>query len=185
MTRILRELEESNFIRRYYAFNKKEKEHIYQLTDFYSLFYLNFIEKSNPDDEHYWIELSETATFFNWAGYAFEMVGLHHIPEIKKALGISGVRTAISSWQSSQAQIDLVIDRKDQVINLFEMKFSINTFTIDKKYDAVLRNKVDKFRQATKTKKALFLSLLTTYGLTPNQYSGMVQNDLTMDIFFE
>ena len=96
-----------------------------------------------------------------------------------------GVQTTISSWQSPHAQIDLVMDRKDQVINLFEMKFSINTFTINKKYDENLRNKLGQFRQETNTKKALFLTFLTTYGLTKNKYSGLVRNNLEMDVLFE
>ena len=125
----------------------------------------------------------ETPTFFTWAGYAFEMVCLHHIPQIKKALGISGVQTSVSTWQSSDTQIDLVIDRKDQVINICEMKFSIAPFLIDKKYDQNLRNKLGTFRQVTSTRKALFLTFVTTYGIAQNKYSGMVRNDLTMDIW--
>ena len=113
------------------------------------------------------------------------MVGLHHLPQIKKALGISSVQTTISTWQSPKAQIDLVLDRKDQVINLFEMKFSIHPFSIDKKYDENLRNKIGSFREVTNTKKALFLTFLTTYGIAQNKYSGLVRNSLEMDILFE
>lgn len=185
LTRILKELEESNFIRRYKTFGKKKSQHLYQLVDLYSLFYLKFIQQTDEDDEQFWLNIIETPAFYNWAGYAFEMVGLHHIPQIKKALGISGVQTATSTWHSSQAQIDLILDRKDQVINLCEMKFSINSFLIDKKYADNLRNKISVFRQQTKTQKALFLTFLTTYGVAQNKYSGMMRNDLTMDILFE
>ena len=108
---------------------------------------------------------------------------------IKKALGISGIETNTSSWRSkigvNGAQIDLVIDRRDQVINLCEMKFSINEFEIDKKYDAELRNKLGTFKTETKTRKSVFMTLITTFGLQQNQYSGNVQNDLKMDILFE
>lgn len=185
LTRILKELEESNFIRRYKAYGKKQHAGLYQLVDLYSLFYLRFIKNADEDDENFWLDMLETPTFFGWAGYAFEMVCLLHVPQIKKSLGISGVQATISSWQSPNAQIDLIIDRKDQVINLFEMKFSINPFTIDKKYDANLRNKIGNFRQVTNTKKALFLTFLTTYGLTQNKYSGLVRNSLEMDVLFE
>ncbi len=185
LTRILNELEESNFIRKYKAFGKKKNAGFYQLVDLYSLFYLRFIKKTDEDDKNFWINTVETPTFFSWAGYAFEMVCLHHIPQIKKALGISGIQSSISTWQSSKAQIDLVIDRKDQVINICEMKFSIHPFTIDKKYDKNLRNKLGSFREITRTRKALFLTFISTYGLAQNKYSGMVRSDLEMDILFE
>ena len=185
LTRILKELEESNFIRRYKAFGKRNNEGLYQLVDLYSLFYLRFIKNTDADDENFWLNSTETPTFFTWSGYAFEMVCLHHIAQIKRALGINGVQTSVSTWRSSDAQIDLVIDRKDQVINLCEMKFSVNPFTIDKKYSENLNNKAGSFRQATQTKKALFLTLITTYGLKQNKYSGMVSNSLTMDVLFE
>jgi len=184
LTRILKELEESNFIRKYRSFGKKEKDSLYQLTDLYSLFYLNFIKKSSPDDEYFWINALESPLFNTWSGYAFEMVCLHHISAIKDALKIGGVQTSVASWQSAAAQIDLLIDRKDQVINLCEMKFSIHPYTIDKKYAANLRNKIGSFKQNTGTKKAIFLTLISTYGLVNNQYSGMVQNDLNMDVLF-
>jgi len=184
LSRILKELEESNFIRKYRSFGKKEKDSLYQLTDLYSLFYLNFIKKSSPDDEYFWINALESPLFGAWSGYAFEMVCLHHISAIKDALKIGGVQTSVASWHSSDAQIDLLIDRKDQVINLCEMKFSIHPYTIDKKYAANLRNKIGSFKQDTGTKKAIFLTLISTYGLVDNQYAGMVQNDLDMDVLF-
>lgn len=185
LTRILKELEESNFIRRYKAFGKKKQKGLYQLVDLYSLFYLRFIKKTDEDDSDFWLNNIETPTFFTWAGYAFEMVCLHHVPQIKKALGISGVQAAVATWKSKKAQIDLVLDRKDQVINICEMKFSINPYAIDKKYAENLRNKMGDFRQITQTRKALFLTFITTYGVAQNKYAGMVRNNLGMDILFE
>ena len=184
LTRLFKELEESNFIRRYKTFGKKKNEGLYQLVDLYSLFYLRFIKNTDEDDESFWLNSIETPAFFAWAGYAFEMVCLHHVPQIKKALGISGVQTAVSTWQSPKAQIDLIIDRKDQVINVCEMKFSLHPFTIDKKYDEILRNKLGHFRQATNTKKALFLTMVTTYGLVKNKYSGLVRSEVEMGVLF-
>ncbi len=185
LTRILHELEESGFIRRYRGYGKIERESLYQLTDNYSLFYLRFIRNVGKDDEQFWTNAVESPQFRTWAGYSFEMVCLQHIPQIKKALGISGVQTSVSSWQSSKAQIDLLIDRKDQVINLCEMKFNVGRFTIDKKYAENLRNKVSAFRQASGTRKAIFLTMITTYGLATSRYSGQVQNTLTMEDLFE
>ncbi len=185
LTRILNELEESTFIRQYRAFGKKQTNALFQLIDPYTLFYLNFIRDTSPDDEFFWINAHETPIYRAWSGYAFEMVCLHHIPQIKKALGISGVQTSVSAWQHQNAQIDLVIDRKDQVVNLCEMKFSIHSFSIDKKYAENLRNKIGVFREKTKSKKALFLTLITSYGLEQNKHAYLAPNVLTMDDLFE
>lgn len=184
LTRILKELEESSFIRQYRAFGKSQRDTLHQLIDLYSLFYLNFIKKSSPDDENFWVNAMESPTFRAWSGYAFEMVCLHHVPQIKKALGISGVQTSVSAWHSPQAQVDLVIDRKDQVVNLCEMKFSIHPFTITKNYAENLRNKIGAFRETTKTRKSLFITLITTYGVAQNQYAYLAQNSISMDELF-
>lgn len=190
VTRILKELEESDFIRKYVSYGKKERNSLYQLTDFYSLFYLKFIKMASILDENSWINGLDSPEQRSWSGYAFEQVCLAHTKEIKQALGISGVQTTTSSWistgASTGAQIDMVIDRRDQVINICEMKFSINNFTIDKKYAEELRNKIGIFREETKTRKAIFLTMITTFGLNKNNYSdSLVQNSLKMDILFE
>lgn len=186
-TKILEDLELSDFIKRYTPFGKKIRDSLYQLTDFYSLFYYNFIHGKNVQSGD-WLSTIDHPRQRAWSGYAFEMVCMSHIYEIKKALGITGVQTEISSWRGTSkntAQIDLVIDRRDQVINLFEMKYSINDFVISKKYSNELRNKTGAFREETKTKKAVFLSMLTTYGVKENEYSGLIQNNITMDALFE
>ncbi len=189
LTRLLDELEESGFIRRYLPFGKKAKNSLYQLCDFFSLFHIKFIKGQKKFDKNHWLKLIDSPHHRAWSGYAFEQVCLAHTPQIKKALGISGIETETSSWKSVQAkngaQIDLVIDRRDGVINLCEMKFSISPFIIDKKYDAELRNKIGAFKADTQTKKSVFLTMLTTFGLQSNIYSGNVQNDLKMGLLFE
>ncbi len=186
---ILRELEESDFIRKYHSFGKSKNNALYQLTDFYSLFYLKFIKNNSPFDDNYWINGIDTPEIRAWSGYAFEQVCLMHLTQIKNALGIASVQTQTSAWVGSdgndKTQIDLVIDRRDQVINLCEMKFSIKTFTIEKEYADVLRKKMSVFNSATKTNKALWLTLITTHGLTPNvNAQSLVHQSLTMDSLF-
>lgn len=79
-----------------------------------------------------------------------------------------------------------MIDRRDQVVNLCEIKYSINPYTITKAYADNLRNKIGTFKTETKTRKAAFLTMITTYGLVRNKYaSSLVQNDITMDALFE
>lgn len=189
ITRILNQLEESGFIRKYISYGKKERNSLYQLADCYSLFYLKWIKNSSILDEDMWINELDSPAQKAWAGYAFEQVCLAHIRQIKHALGISGVQTVTSSWVGTGpekgAQIDLVIDRRDQVINICEMKFSIHDFTINKKYASELRDKISVFKQKTKTNKAIYITFITTFGVNKNEYYGsLVQNDLTMDILF-
>lgn len=189
LTNLLTELEESGFITRYSSFNKKSRDILYRLSDFYSFFYLKFIKNNTNFDKGVWINAIDNPAQNTWAGLAFEQICLSHIQQIKEALSIGGVLSQSSSWRSKVsekgAQIDLIIDRRDQVVNLCEAKFSINPFRINKSYAENLRNKIGTFRNETKTRKALFLTMITTYGLEQNEYSvDLVQNEVTMDALF-
>jgi hypothetical protein len=186
---ILKELEESNFIRKYNTFGKNKNNSIYQLADFYSLFYLKFIKNNHQIDEDFWLNGLDKPEIRSWSGYAFEQVCISHLKQIKQALGISSVQTQSSAWlgnyNGEKAQIDLLIDRRDQVINLCEMKFSIRPFVIDKAYSENLRQKMGIFKDSTKTNKALWLTFISTYGLSTNTYSqSLVHTSLTMDALF-
>ena len=183
LTRILLELEESGFIRKYKPFGKEKNGALYQLADPFTAFHLSFIRKT--DSENFWSTYTDNAGHRAWSGYAFEQVCLAHIKQIKKALGISGVHTEIASWISRNddkgAQIDLVIDRSDRVINLCEIKFAKGPFEISRAYDLALRGKIEVFRNETKTRKALHLTMITTYGVKPGKYAGIVQSQINMD----
>ena len=127
-----------------------------------------------------------------WSGMSFEAICLKHILQIKKALGISGVHCEESPWRysgtksSAGAQIDLLVDRADRTVNVCEMKFYTAEFTIDKAYASELDRKLRVFREQTKIKKSLFLTFITTYGVKTNEHSSrLVQNNLTMDLFFD
>ncbi|MBQ8502258.1 MAG: ATP-binding protein [Bacteroides sp.] len=192
LTRILKELEWCGFIRKYNNIGKATKESIYQLMDNYTLFYFQFIRKNHPADEHFWTNSQNSPLYHAWSGLAFERVCLQHIPAIKKALGISEVLTNVYSWRKKAdetlgipgIQIDLLIDRNDQVINLCEMKFSKAEYAITKNYDMSLRQKLEVFRMATNCKKSIHLTMVTTYGLTDNVYAEIVQNSIVMDNLF-
>jgi hypothetical protein len=188
-TRKLVELEESGFIRRYGPFGKMVRNSLYQLVDFYSLFYLRFLKDNSSILENDWLSFYDSPKYRSWSGYAFEQVCLSHLPQVKRALGISGVQTSVSSWRSLSmspgAQVDLVFDRRDQVINLCEMKFSINPFTIDKKYSEELRNKLGIFKQETQTRKSVALTMITTFGVNPNQHAdSLTISNIKMDSLF-
>jgi len=187
LTRILLELEECGFIRRYKPFGKGKNRALYHLSDPFIAFHFTFIR--NMDNENFWSSYTDNAGHRAWSGYAFEQVCLAHITEIKKALGISGVLTDVSSWIScgdgKGAQVDLVIDRADRVINICEIKFAKGPFEIDRAYDLALRGKIEIFRNETKTRKALHLTMITTYGVKPGKYSGIVQSEVNMDELIE
>ena len=126
-----------------------------------------------------------------WAGLTFEQVCLDHLSQIRHRLGISGVLSEVSTWSSpgskegSGAQIDFVIDRRDHVINLCEVEYSINLFEIDRSYDLVLRNKMDLFRNETGTKKALQMTMITTYGLRNSKYNSLIGRQVVLDDLFQ
>ena len=191
-TEVLNNLIACDVVRCYHAFGKKERDMIYQLTDLYTLYYLRFCRNIEGKDEHTWSLMINTPAHSAWAGYSFEMVCLHHIPQIKKGLGISGVLSNVCAWSAKAeqgsrdgAQIDLIIDRMDNVVNLCEMKFSRSSFAIDKHYSGKLLERAETFRQSVKTNKALHLTFITTYGLKQNMYSSTVQNELTLDALFQ
>jgi AAA+ ATPase superfamily predicted ATPase len=189
-SKILEELEWCNFIHSQSSFGKVKKETVYRLMDEYSLFYLKFIYKKKNVN---WMQLAATSSWKIWSGYAYENICFKHIPQIKRALGISGVYSETYSFihagnkNEPGTQIDLLIDRNDKVINVCEVKFYDHEVTIDKKYVTELKNKLDVFKKATQTRKTLFLTMITTYGVKENTHStGLVQLSLTMnDLYWE
>ena len=185
LTTVLNELEASNFIRKYNMPGKKVRNRIYQLTDNFILFYSNFVLNREDNDPDFWKNRIGTPSYYAWAGNAFEMVCLQHSEKIKKALGISGIMTNTYSWANSKAQIDLIFDRSDKVINLIEIKFSEDVYAITADYGQKLRNKISEFKADFTTNKAIWIILLTTYGLANVNNTENVHTSLTMEIFFD
>jgi predicted AAA+ superfamily ATPase len=191
ISKILMELEESGFITSFQHFGYKKANMLYCISDFYTLFYFRFIMNAGKYEPDMWLNSIDSPAVRAWSGLAFEQVCFAHVPQIKKALSIAGISSSTYSWQSKGdanqkgSQIDLVIDRRDQVINLFEIKYSINQVAITKAYDAILRQKIQNFKEKTGTKKSVFLTMLTTHGLSATEYrTSAIQNELTMDALF-
>ena len=188
LTEMLKNLKDSQFVRAYNTFGYDEKNVVYQLADYFTLFYLRFMKGKQNPDEHFWTHFLDNPAKSSWAGQTFEQVCKDHIAQIKKAIGINAVLTDISSWQGSsdsgKAQIDLIIDRRDHVTNICEIKFSISDYVIDKDYEKKLRKKIQVFREATNSRKALQLVMITTYGVKPNAHSGIMQSQVKMDDLF-
>lgn len=187
---VLKDLEQCGFIRKYMALGKKTRGAFYQLIDNYTLFYLNFVKQNTEKDEHFWTNSIDTPIIESWCGLAFERVCLWHIPQIKVALGIQGVNSSVYSWRTTPnelhdgAQVDLLIDRKDGVINLCEMKFSDDEYAFDSNQERKLRNRRTAFKLDTKTTKSVHITLVTTYGLRKNSHSNIVQSVVNLDNLF-
>lgn len=188
LTEMLKNLSDSLFVRAYNTFGYNEKNVVYQLADYFTLFYLRFMKGKQNPDEQFWTHFLDNPAKSSWAGQTFEQVCKDHINQVKQAIGISALLTDVSSWHgtdaSSKAQIDLVIDRRDRTINICEIKFSVGEFVIDRDYEDKLRKKIQVFREATQTRKALQLIMITTFGVRRNAHSGIVQSQVTMDDLF-
>ena len=187
---ILQDLVDCDFIRYYHSYGNKSKMGIYQLIDPFSLFYYKFIRKNAGIVKPFWQYQIGTHQHDTWAGLAFELLCLNHHKQIEQALGIAGVITNVFSWTTSQravdkAQIDLIIKRADKVINVCEMKFYDGDYVMKKKdYDEIER-RIRAFRTAGNIRMAIHPVLVTTYGLTNNQYSSIFQNVVTLKDLFK
>ncbi len=190
LTTILEDLENCGFIRKYNMIGMKNKSALYQLTDFYTLFYFRFIQNNPVNDEHFWSKSIGTGEYNNWCGLAFERVCLMHSQQIKKRLGISGIISSEYAWWVDNkegkrgAQIDLLIDRNDGVINLCEMKYTKMPFHIDADYYATLQYKRSRFIETTHTRKAVHLTMVCSEGLQRNAYADDIQSQITADDLF-
>lgn len=115
-----------------------------------------------------------TPAYYAWAGLSFELVCLLHTDEIKRTLGVSGVQTIVSAWRSRYAepaaQIDLLIDRRDDVINLCEMKYADGPYALTAADERSIRNKMSAFRSETGTRKAIHPALITLDGASHNEH---------------
>lgn len=190
LTKALNNLIACDFIRKYNAFGKNQRDAVFQLTDLAILFFKRFVQKYNFKDEHHWSNTIDLPAHRAWTGLAFEQVCLTHIAQIKQALGIAGIQTEVSAWRfagddsTPGCQIDLLISRRDRVINLCEMKFSKEEYAITPAYSADLRQRVATFRYVTGTTHSLHLTMITPYGVRRNANAGVVVRQVTLDDLF-
>lgn len=184
LTIVLQDLEYCGFIRRYNQLGRTKNGAIFQLIDNYSLFYHHFILKNRKNDAEFWSHNLNTPMHNVWCGLSFERIVLQHIPQIKQALGISGILSQEYGWRSNEAQIDLLIDRQDDVINLCEMKFYSREITNLESLSDELSHKREIFTRYTNNRKAIYLTLITTYKSNDLINTYDVQNILTIDDLF-
>ena len=184
LTEILDNLCQCDFLRKYSAYGKKERGVMFQLIDHFCLFYLRYVKNDNSQDPHRWSHGIDDGARRTWMGYAFEQVCLRHLEQIKRSLGINHILCDVSSWQVDGAQIDLVIERKDRVINLLEMKYTDKPFVISSSYKTLMENRRELFHQTTGTTKSLYLTLVAPFGLKNNKNSQDIQSVVALDDLF-
>lgn len=197
LSTVLEELEHCGFIRLYSPFGttvsgdekRLARQTHHQLVDFYTLFYFNFIKNNRYRDEHFWTTSMNSPLYHTWCGLSFEMLCLAHLRQVKRALGIAGVQTLACSWHSRKtegqgAQIDLLIDRRDETVNLCEMKYAKGEFEITREYEEKLQNKLTVFAEETGTQKSLLLTMVTACGVKQNTHAGIVQCEVVLDDLF-
>ena len=181
----IEELIESGFISEYSYYKNLKKLTLYRLSDEYSMFYLKFIKKNKNQGKGTWKRLHTSQSYKIWSGFSFETLCLKHIEQIKIGLRIDAIYSINSSWFNENAQIDLLIDRDDNIINVCELKFYNSEFIINKSYYNNIKNKISEFKNNTKTKKNVYLTMITTFGVKSNQYSSeILENQLTVDSLF-
>lgn len=182
----MEELIESGFVSEEGFYGNKKKLSVYRLSDEYSKFYLKFIDDNKNGGEGTWQQLSATPSYKSWSGFVFESICLKHIVQIKRALRIDAIYSTSSCWSNEYAQIDLLIDRADNVINVCEMKFYNGSYTLDKKYYLNLKNKIAELQRDTRTRKNIYVTMITAFGINDNEYSReLVQNSLDIEVLFQ
>ena len=184
---MLKGLEASDFVTSYYPFGERKTER-YRLSDPFCLFWLQFVDGTGSRDVQFWRKNAISPQLNVWRGLAFEELCFSHIAQIKRKLGIAGVCSSESSWLvvnvDKKQQMDMLIDRADNVVNLCEIKFYGKPFVIDKSYDIILRERVQTLMDVVPHKKSIHLTMIVASGLKQNEYSGQVQNVVTLDDLF-
>lgn len=188
LTKALDELEHCGFVRRYRHPTKRRRGSLYQVVDPFTLFYLRFVATDKLAGEGAWLSSVGGPAYRAWTGLAFKMVCLAHVPQIKRALGVAGIACGAYAWRSEKsdpgAQVDLVLDRADGVVNLCECKYTDVPFAIDKAYEQTLRSKVFAYRSEVEDRKALHLTIIAPYGIAPNAHAYVAQSVITADDLF-
>ena len=191
LTRYLANLEECGFIRKYCPVDGGKNGGTYQLIDNFTLFYLQFVrdEKSRTGD--FWTARVSEGRKNEWRGHAFERLCMEHVQQIKSRLGISGVYTEVYSWYRAAsrdvrgAEVDLLIDRRDGIVNLCEMKYSgMGPYALKKEEDDRIQRRIQAYREVIGVKRSIHLTLITTFGLLHNAYRNHVQSEVTLDDLF-
>jgi len=180
----LEELVECGFLRRFRMPGKKNRDLVYQLIDNYTLFYYRFLSQLDADESGSWAAQQSEARVRVWRGLSFERVCLQHLHQVKFGLGISGISTKAYAWRSPEAQIDLLIERGDDAVNICEMKYSSDEYVLSREEHDKLVHRRETYCRSEKPKGAVYLTLITPKGLVGNALGNDIQSVVTLEDLF-
>ena len=191
-TRVLDDLQACGFIKKTPTYGLKNQA-VYMLIDNFTLFYQKFVKETETSDEQFWSHSYQSTQHNAWVGIAFERVCFQHIPQIKMALGISGVVTNVYSWRigpsfegaKDGAQIDMLIDRADNMVNICEMKFSKKEYIVTQDDSTSMSNKAERFSRAIGFGKSISMTMITVNGIAKAGYWSDIHNVVTADDLFK
>lgn len=190
-SKMLDALVASDFVDRYVPFGESKRISYYRLTDPFCLFYLRFVDGQKSIDPSFWMNNVQSDKIKAWRGFAFEDLCMRHAGSIKRALGISGIETSQSAWtvigddEKEGTQIDMLMERGDNVVNMCEMKFYSEEYAVTKAYHKKLVHRTNVLAEQVSRKMVIHSTLVTTYGLVQNEYAGDFVNVVTMEDLFK
>ena len=184
-SKILENLEHCGFIRQYTTFGNGRKGTLYQLVDFFTLFYIFFLKDKPQNSTGYWLAMQGTQRFHAWAGLTYELLVLSHMEQVKKCLGIQGILSQeyayrIQNSDGGNAQIDLLIDRKDNTISVCEVKFSEGPYVFTSDEELRIRNRLQLLRASCAANKTLQIVMITTFGIAGGNGRGIVNHAIAL-----
>lgn len=190
-SKALEELRSCGFVRRYELPGRVERTSVWQLVDNYTLFHFQFEPANKKGSPRFWSDSLESSLHAAWSGTAFERTCLLHVEQIKRALGISGIDVGAFALRvppdddgNPGAQIDLLLDRADNVVNVCEMKFAKEPFSVDAECERSFRNKISACRRFFGERKSIHATLVTTFGIRPGVHSEIVQSEISLEDLF-
>lgn len=183
-TRYLVELEQCGFLRRYSAIDKRTNEAVFQLIDNFTLFWLQFVAANVDGEGDFWSRSQGTGLYHNWRGHAFERLCLQHVDKIKQALQIGGVAAHVCSYRDSSVQIDLIIDRRDGVVDLCEMKCTDEPYELGEDEAKKLIHRRSVLSSRVGDKKSVHIVFLASAGLRPGKWANEVVRALDLNSLF-
>ncbi len=188
--RAMQELLDCGFIITVNQYGQKKRDEVYKLHDEYTAFYHRFIKTNKKFTKGMWLQLAATQSYKSWLGHAYELLVFRHLPQVKQKLGIAGIYSEVSAHYYNMGkqgglQIDLLIDRKDNTINYCEMKYYEDNFAFTKTFSDSIKEKMIQFKNVSKTRKQIFLTMITNYAIKENEYSlELMQNNIVLDDLF-
>ena len=90
----------------------------------------------------------------------------------------------MSNCEQNTVNIAMLIERKNDIVNMCEIEFYRTDFSVGKDYDKVLCSRLSLLSKEISHKMAIRSTLITTFGLKYDEYSGITKV-IDMNTLFE